>query len=108
VQGVPPALDELVADLLARDPARRPSSAREVRHRLAAICSQLGQQPLAPSGPPPSAPLSTTREQAVAADDRTAAEAIGARRGPWLGRPLLLAVLAVAALACAVVVARLW
>jgi serine/threonine-protein kinase len=57
VQEVPPALDELVAELMSRDPSKRPSSAREVRHRLAAICSELGQQPLAPSGPPPEIPL---------------------------------------------------
>jgi serine/threonine-protein kinase len=41
---VPPALDRLVLDLLAKDPAHRPDNAEAVRERLAA---------LAPSAPPP-------------------------------------------------------
>src|SRR5262249_30342320 len=34
---IPPELDQLVLDLLAKDPARRPASADEVMRRLAAI-----------------------------------------------------------------------
>ncbi len=67
VHGAPPALDDLIAELMARDPARRPSSAREVRHRLAAICSELGSQPLAPSRPPPSLALHPTTAPVVRA-----------------------------------------
>lgn len=39
VEGVPPALDELVARLLAKDPADRPASALAVGRTLAAIAS---------------------------------------------------------------------
>ncbi len=52
-----PALDLLVAELMSRDPERRPSSAREVRRRLAAIFPALGRRRLVLSEGVPSAPL---------------------------------------------------
>lgn len=43
VRGIPRALDQLVLRLMEKDPARRPSSAEEVRAELLAIQSSLGR-----------------------------------------------------------------
>ncbi|MFG3140991.1 serine/threonine-protein kinase [Streptomyces sp. NPDC048211] len=43
--GLPPALVKLVAELLARDPAQRPSTAREVQARLGALRRALNDAP---------------------------------------------------------------
>jgi eukaryotic-like serine/threonine-protein kinase len=42
---VPPALDALLVELLAKSPAERPTSAREVRERLEAIGAPAGDRP---------------------------------------------------------------
>ena len=56
VPGVLPELDELVSQLMARVPERRPASAREVRRRLAAIFPSLGRRTLVLGGSAPSVP----------------------------------------------------
>ncbi|MGO9711000.1 MAG: protein kinase domain-containing protein [Polyangiaceae bacterium] len=57
VPGVAPALDDLVAELMAREPERRPASAKEVRRRLAAIFPALGRRTLVLGGSAPSVPV---------------------------------------------------
>ena len=44
--GVHPAMDDLVAHLMSREPDRRPATAREVRSRLATIFPSLGRRTL--------------------------------------------------------------
>jgi serine/threonine protein kinase len=61
VPGVPPELDALVRQLMARDPEKRPASAREVRTRLAAIFPSLGRRTLVLGGSAPSVPAATPR-----------------------------------------------
>ncbi len=56
VAAVPPALDDLIARLMSRDPALRPSSAKEVRRRLAAIYPALGRKTLQIGASVPSVP----------------------------------------------------
>lgn len=60
---VPVALDTLVSELLAKDPADRPTDARQVRHRLAALLTSpvsvaaaappISSGPVVPVDPPP-------------------------------------------------------
>ncbi|MFD0377817.1 protein kinase [Streptomyces sp. NPDC127112] len=65
--GLPPALAELVAALLDRDPARRPGTAREVLERITAL-RRLG------------------RADATAGADGDGDALAGAARGVWLAR----------------------
>ncbi|MFJ4674198.1 protein kinase domain-containing protein [Kitasatospora purpeofusca] len=54
--GLPPELDALVAELLAKDPEQRPASATETAARLGAVAALLGAQPTAGPAPRPSPP----------------------------------------------------
>ena len=57
VPDIPPALDQLVADMMEHDPARRVQDMHTVRERLAAIYPELqGSSVKLKSLPPPSAP----------------------------------------------------
>jgi hypothetical protein len=106
---VPPALAEWVEQLLAKDPAARPPSAREARGRLERIA-------VAELGPywRRRASLATTREPAVGATLAaptaalgTTRDAEGGERRPRRVRLALLAGAGAAAAAAAVVVAAL-
>jgi serine/threonine protein kinase len=95
VPGVPAAVDALVAELMARDPAQRPESARAVRHRLAAIASQLEARHFSASGPPPSVPAPAP----VVMPAATSTTSLGGTRRAYVAAALVLGVLLVAALA---------
>jgi len=57
VPDIPPALDQLIADMMEHDPARRVQDMHTVRERLAAIYPELhGSSVKLKSLPPPSAP----------------------------------------------------
>ncbi|CAL9355170.1 serine/threonine-protein kinase [Streptomyces sp. enrichment culture] len=73
----PPALTALVADLLARDPADRPQSARETVERLRAV--RDGASAGAPSGGPP---RTQHRSSRPAAAPRTVKAAAPRSAGP--------------------------
>ncbi|MCX5197014.1 serine/threonine protein kinase [Streptomyces sp. NBC_00249] len=58
-EGLPPALDSLVLDLLAKDPADRPEGAQEVSRRLTELARETSGTPApapAPALPPTAAP----------------------------------------------------
>ncbi|MGW3045867.1 protein kinase domain-containing protein [Kitasatospora sp. NPDC001159] len=83
--GLPPELDALAAELLAKDPEQRPASAAETAARLGAVAELLGTQPTVASAPrpslPPRPPLPPAgAEPAEPADDRKAS-----RRSVLLG-----------------------
>jgi len=79
---VPPALNDLVLRLLAKDPADRPASAREVADRLQAIERQL-------TAPPAAAPPATEVLPAAALPSPSRPPAARARR--WRRRGLVAA-----------------
>ncbi|ABS04696.1 Stk1 family PASTA domain-containing Ser/Thr kinase [Kineococcus radiotolerans] len=101
VPGLPPALDALVLDALAKDPDERPADAGEMLEQLRAVRAsltpeQLGTRPPRPAGT--AAPGSTTRLGALAAaapPPRPVHPGRRSRRGLLAG--LVLLVLAVAA-----------
>ncbi|MBY8873543.1 protein kinase [Micromonospora sp. PLK6-60] len=84
---VPPALDALLADLLAKDPAARPTDAAEVRDRLAAIRADLpGDEatdglPVAADGPPLAALAGAVAAGPARPDGAGSAPVAGA--APW-------------------------
>jgi serine/threonine protein kinase len=93
VPEVNPAICQLVADLMARDPARRPSSAKEVRARLAAIFPALGKRSLVfdPSGRSiPNPPLVAPRTGSGITVDSGAEKTIRHPRRPPAAFALLL------------------
>ena len=97
---VPPQLHELVADLLAKDPAQRPASAAEVVRRGAAVGQELGgvaAQVGSPTVPAPALPPLAPRPRSGPVPGREAGLAgrSGQRRAVRL-IALLLALLAVA------------
>ncbi len=54
--GLPKAVDRLILDLLAKEPARRPASARQVADRLADIIGQAGSTTRTRTAPDPGPP----------------------------------------------------
>jgi serine/threonine-protein kinase len=99
---VPPALEALVAELLAKDPARRPADAGQVRARLAALAgggpvaapTRAAPTPLPAPTPPPARPVTGTRVM-TPADPPTGpgvtraapGRFVGADAPPPVGRP---------------------
>jgi hypothetical protein len=69
---VPPALNNLIMQLLARDPRQRPASAREVEETLDAIAFSLAD----------TAP--TVRQAITETEQRAGPAAAGRKRWPWL------------------------
>ncbi|GAA0323942.1 Stk1 family PASTA domain-containing Ser/Thr kinase [Kineococcus aurantiacus] len=110
VPGLPAALDALVLDALAKDPAERPADAGEMLEQLRAVLSSLSPAQLGSRGPrpvAPAAPGSTTRLQAggqpgaraLAQDEEPAgvpSEGRRSRRGLLVGLVLLVLALAAA------------
>jgi serine/threonine protein kinase len=76
---VPAALAELIMQLLSKDPATRPASAKAVADRLLAMVRQPGESrtELAPSEKPPSpAPASVWTQLTVTAEPRAEAQPV--------------------------------
>ncbi|MFC9930626.1 protein kinase [Streptomyces sp. NPDC127190] len=77
--GLPPALEQLILDLLAKDPAARPATAAEVRTRLTALTAPPRGRSAQPAGA-----QADVRARAVAAspDPTATATAAGPLEGP--------------------------
>ncbi|HKR71152.1 MAG TPA: serine/threonine-protein kinase [Streptosporangiaceae bacterium] len=69
--GVPPELSKLIADLTARDPARRPASAGEVAARASALRDALRAGAIGPAAGGPGGSASSFAAGGAAAPDAT-------------------------------------